>query len=233
MKIVVNTENTDLLNMFIRFAKESGHEIIGAKMEHVLFEQIEQGSAEAYILSNDTLFFKKAVGFIKKSTPYTPIIGIIVNELTFTVPADIYVNEPMKFEGDAAYNVFVKSVVHNILSYTKTFEVLQKLTVKMHDKIEFAKCVYDPTRRILSYNGKEVKELSPKEGSILEVLAINYGQVVRKEVILEKVWRKPNDYFAGRSCDVYLSYLRKTFKENKIKLNIKNISGIGLILEPS
>ena len=77
---------------------------------------------------------------------------------------------------------------------------------------------------------KEIKKFSIKEGGILEILASNYGNVVKKEIILEKLWRK-NDYFAGRSMDVYISYLRKTFKDNKIKLSIKNIAGIGLILE--
>jgi DNA-binding response OmpR family regulator len=69
-----------------------------------------------------------------------------------------------------------------------------------------------------------------KAGGIIELLAINYGQVVKKEVILEKVWRK-SDYFAGRSMDVYVTNLRNTLRNNKIKLSIKNISGIGLILE--
>ena len=133
--------------------------------------------------------------------------------------------------------------------YKKNFETLHKLTAKMHDRIEFDNCTYDPTRRILyhkvrvpqseedkakhkepEYEIKEVEKLSAKKGGILEILAINYGEVVKKEVILEKVWRK-TDYFVGRSLDVYITMLRNTFKDNHIKLNIKNISGVGLILE--
>ena len=129
------------------------------------------------------------------------------------------------------YTDFVQHAFYNINTYINTFATLKKLTAKIHDKIEFANCVYDPTRRILYHKGKQVDKLSQKKGGILEILAINYGTVVKKEIILEKVWRKPNDYFAGRSMDVFMTYLRNTFKQHKIKLSIKNISGVGLILE--
>ena len=229
MKIAVNTGNNELLNMFIKSAKED-HQIIVAKTETILFDIIEKNSVDAYVLSNSALYFKKAVDFIKKSNPYVPIVGVIVTQLTYNVPVDIYINEPMSFEGDPAYHIFAQNVFFNLSKYNKTFAILQKLTAKMHDKIEFANCVYDPMRRVLCYKGKEVKRLSVKEGGILELLASNYGEVVKKEVILEKVWRK-TDYFAGRSCDVYITYLRNTFRNNDIKLAIKNVSGIGLILE--
>jgi len=230
MKIAVNTQNLELFNAFYKLGKEADHQIINAKVENVLFDTIEENNVDAYVLSNDSLYFKKAVEFIKKNNPYVPVTGIIVSTLTFNVPVDIYINEPMSFEGDPARYVLVETIFFNIKTYVKTFATLKKLTAKMHDKIEFANCVYDPTRRILYHRGKEVKKLSAKEGGILEILASNYGEVVKKEVILEKVWRK-TDYFVGRSMDVYITYLRNTLRNNKIKLSIKNISGIGLILE--
>jgi DNA-binding winged helix-turn-helix (wHTH) protein len=245
MKIIVNTDTIQLYNMFYKAGKEE-HQIINAKVESVLFDIIEKNNVDAYILSNNTPYFKKAVDFIKKKDPYTPIIGIIVSEQNLSVPVDIYMAEPMSFEKDPGYFCFAQNCIYNISTYIKTFATLKKLTTKLHDVIEFANCKYDPSRRILyhrvklsstekdkepEFTYKEIKKFSKKEGDILELLAINYGEVVKKEIILEKVWRKPNDYFAGRSMDVYISYLRKTFKTNKIKLNIKNISGIGLILE--
>jgi len=225
MKIVLNTENGDLYNAFCKIAKDNGHEIINAKLEGPLFDEIEKSDGDAYIISSTSYFFQKAIDFIKKANPYIPIVAIIAsNSIGLMANANIYmtISEP--------FDIFANLVMHNITNYSKTFATLQKLTAKIHDKIEFANCTYDPTRRLLYYKRKEIKKLSPKEGSILEVLAINYGEIVKKEVILEKVWRK-TDFFAGRSMDVYITYLRNTFKNNKIKLTIKNISGIGLILE--
>lgn len=230
MKIVVNTDIVEFYTAFTQIAKEEEHNIINAKVEMVLFDTIEKNNADAYVLSNNTPYFKKAVEFIKKSHPYTPVIGIQAINATHNVPVDFYIDEPLKGEDVSFYTRSALNIMYNIKSYVKNFATLQKLTAKMHDKIEFANCVYDPTRRILTYKGKEVKKLSAKEGGILEVLASHYGEVVKKEVILEKVWRK-TDYFAGRSMDVYITYLRNTLKNNKIKLTIKNISGIGLILE--
>jgi len=225
MKIVLNTENTELFNAFSRIVKDSDHQIINAKVETVLFDTIEKNNVDAYVLSVFTPYFKKAVEFVKKNNPYTPVIGIIPHgAITPNIPVDLYVTQTELHE------VLVQSIMYNISTYIKTFATLKKLTAKMHDKIEFGVCMYDPTRRILYHKGKEIKKLSAKEGGILEVLASNYGQVIKKEVILEKVWRK-SDYFAGRSMDVYITYLRNTLKNNKIKLTIKNISGIGLILE--
>jgi len=232
MKIVFNTENMSLLNAFIKTHKENDVQIIVGKIESVLFENIENGDAEAYIISSSCTFAKKAISFIKKFNPHIPILLLIENILDYSeewktdINVDIIMSETC--ESDI---ILSKMIYFNINTYIKNFETLHKLTAKTHDKIEFGNCIYDPTRRILYYKDKEIKELSPKEGGILEILALNFEKIVKKEVILEKVWRKPNDYFAGRSMDVYITHLRNTLKNNKIKLTIKNISSIGLILE--
>jgi len=246
MKIVINTENNILYNSFYKVCKED-HQIVNAKTESALFDIIEKNNVDAYILSSSNAYFKKAVDFIKKKDPYILVIGLIdeYNTVIMTTPVDMYMMV-LNTIIENSYEPFVNNILYNIITYVKNFATLKKLTAKLHDVIEFANCKYDPSRRILyhriklpqtdnnkepEFTYKEIKKLSKKEGDILELLASNYGEVVKKEIILEKVWRKPNDYFAGRSMDVYISYLRKTFRTNKIKLTIKNISGIGLILE--
>ena len=120
--------------------------------------------------------------------------------------------------------------MHNILAYKKNFDTLNKITSTSKEKISFSKYVYDPTHRKLYYNDNEIVKFTKKEGSIIEILAINYRNIVKKEIILEKVWHK-NDYFVGRSMDVYITYLRNIFKEHNIDLNIINVSGSGLMIE--
>lgn len=224
MKIVVNTQNTELYDVFCKIGREENYQVIDAKLETQVFDNIEANDVDAYILSNDTLYFKRAVNLIKKNNPYVPIL-VIGSIILPNVQVDLCMNLHMPYE------TYVRMVYYNICTYIKTFATLRKLTSKINDKIEFANCVYDPSRRFLYHNGKHIKKLAPKEGGILEILATNFGEIVKKEVILEKVWHKTNDYFVQRSCDVYVTYLRNTLRHNDIKLSIKNITGIGLILE--
>src|ERR1035437_1590568 len=146
MKIVVNTENNELLNAFIIHCKSTDNQIIIAKTENVLFDIIEKGEVDAYVLSNEVLYFNKAITFIKKSYSYVPIVLLFNPRLTPTTAVssvDILIPYITQFD------ILILSVLNNIFMYNKTFETLKKLTAKIHEKIEFANCVYDPTRRIL------------------------------------------------------------------------------------
>ena len=77
MKIVINTENTDLYNVFYRFYKNTSYQIINAKTEAILFENIKCDDVEAFVVAGETYYFKKAVEFIKKEYPYIPVIAIV------------------------------------------------------------------------------------------------------------------------------------------------------------
>ena len=228
MNIIISTQDAKFYSTLLSVNKDSDYQITNAKSDSLLFDLIENGEGDAYIISDSFNFCQKAADFIKKSDPYIPVIFLRDINKTTPITRNVDIIIPDKIY--STYEEFASIIMHNINTYVNNFTILKKLTAKIHDKIEFANCVYDPTRRLLYHKGKEIKKLSSKEGGILEILAINHGKVVKKDVILEKVWRK-TDYFAGRSMDVYITYLRNTLKNNKIKLTIKNITGIGLILE--
>jgi DNA-binding response OmpR family regulator len=74
--------------------------------------------------------------------------------------------------------------------------------------------------------GADRIQLSIKEALLLELLMRNYGQVVTKELIFERVWGYCSETeFAN--IDLYIHYLRK-------KLNIssiKTVRGVGYFLQ--
>lgn len=72
--------------------------------------------------------------------------------------------------------------------------------------------------------------LTAREAQILQLLAGNRGEVVRREVILNRCWNKEHDYFASRSLDVFVNKLRKLFETDN-QIEIKTVRGIGLILD--
>ena len=76
--------------------------------------------------------------------------------------------------------------------------------------------------------GSEVIQLTLKESQLLELLIRNYGRVVTKEQIIQKVW----GYFSEAeftTVNLYIHYLRK-----KLNLsNLKTVWGVGYFLQKS
>lgn len=72
------------------------------------------------------------------------------------------------------------------------------------------------------------RKLTQREADLLKFLIENKNQVVQRGMILEKIWGE-NDYFLGRSLDVFISRLRKYLKTDT-SLKIENIHGVGFRL---
>jgi two-component system, OmpR family, response regulator len=73
------------------------------------------------------------------------------------------------------------------------------------------------------------KILTKKEAQILKILCKFVNQVVAREVVLNAVWGQ-DDYFVGRSLDVFITKLRKYLKHDE-RIQITNVHGIGFKLE--
>ena len=87
--------------------------------------------------------------------------------------------------------------------------------------------LFDFNTRILSFQGKEQK-LTTKESELLKVLSKNIGKEVDRNDLLKAVWGDDN-YFNGRSMDVYITKLRKYLSLDE-KVEIVNIHGKGFKL---
>ena len=82
----------------------------------------------------------------------------------------------------------------------------------------------DVQKRLLSIKG-DSKKLTNKELHLLIVLAANPNVLLERKFLLEAIWEE-NNYFNGRSMDVYLCKLRKLLADDQ-RLNIVNIHGKG------
>jgi len=82
---------------------------------------------------------------------------------------------------------------------------------------------------ILVYNNGEVKKLTKKEAKILALLVSHIGRVLPRDIVLNAVWGQ-DDYFVGRSLDVFITKLRKYLKPDQ-NVSINNIHGVGFKLE--
>jgi len=87
--------------------------------------------------------------------------------------------------------------------------------------------LFDFNTRILSIQGNEYK-LTTKESELLKILCKNIGLEVERDDMLKAVWGDDN-YFNGRSMDVYITKLRKYLKQDE-NVEIVNIHGKGFKL---
>jgi DNA-binding response OmpR family regulator len=91
----------------------------------------------------------------------------------------------------------------------------------------FGQCVFDYANYELEVLNKKQK-LTEKEAEILRALCIGLNCLVKREDVLRKVWGT-DDYFLGRSMDVYISKLRKYIATDKT-VEIENHHGVGFTL---
>ncbi len=95
---------------------------------------------------------------------------------------------------------------------------------RKQEVFQLGRYTFDYPNLKLSDNGKEAT-LTQKEADLLCYLASNPNKVLKRSDILVKVWGK-DDYFLGRSLDVFISRLRKYLNDDP-GLAIENLHGVG------
>jgi DNA-binding response OmpR family regulator len=88
--------------------------------------------------------------------------------------------------------------------------------------------VFDTVNYKLTHPNFE-KSLTKKEAQVLKLLCKYKNQVLPRELVLNSVWGQ-DDYFVGRSLDVFITKLRKYLNQDE-KISIVNIHGVGFKLE--
>jgi len=94
-------------------------------------------------------------------------------------------------------------------------------------QFKLGKFDYNHINLTLTIDSKESR-ITQKEGEVLYLLLQSKNNVLRREDILVKVWGE-NDYFMGRSLDVFITKLRKHLKPDP-QVKIENVHGVGFIL---
>ena len=80
-------------------------------------------------------------------------------------------------------------------------------------------------KNYLVYTDTEKISLTQREAELLKLFLDNKNVVMKREEILKSLWGN-DDYFMGRSLDVFISRLRKILANEK-GISIENLHGIG------
>jgi DNA-binding response OmpR family regulator len=161
---------------------------------------------------------------IRRKDTHVPIIFLTARAMKedkirgFKIGADDYITKPFSTEELLLRIEAILRRTQNTITATTVNQEIYKVG-KYH---------FDFTNQIIESDGTK-KSLTRKEAEVLRLLCINKNQLVRRDFALKLIWGE-DDYFMGRSMDVYITKLRKILKDDP-DVTIQNIHRTGFKLE--
>lgn len=162
---------------------------------------------------------------IKQVSPDVPIIFLTAKTLQedrikgFKAGCDDYITKPFSTE---ELHLRIEAILKRCLRQEQIANK-QSSTV-----IPIGEYLLDHTNMTLQHP-EGTATLTRKEADLLLLLAQHKNQLLTREFTLKRVWGT-DDYFIGRSMDVFITKLRKHLK-NDPSISITNVHGVGFRLE--
>ncbi len=157
---------------------------------------------------------------IRSGDPNIPIIYLTAKSLKediikgYRLGADDYIIKP--FDADV--------LIYKIAVLLKRAEGEKG---SFNHLYSIGKYVFDSRLREIRL-GSLKQLLSPKEAALLQMLCEYKNELLPRDVALKKIWGD-NGYFTARSMDVFITKLRKYFRDDPT-IEIRNIHGSGFIM---
>lgn len=135
---------------------------------------------------------------VRKMDKKVPIIFLTAKSQTqdvvegFTIGGNDYLKKPFSME-----ELIVR--IHSLLGRISS--------EKKNEQIYIGKYLFDAVKQTLSYNNT-LETLTYRETALLELLIENKNEIIDRSIILKKIWGD-DDFFNGRSLDVFITKLRK------------------------
>lgn len=220
--ILLAEDDLNLGQLLQTFLKSKGFNVSLAQNGKIAFEKFNNGSFQFCILDvmmpeMDGITLAKEIREIDKKVPILFLTAKSMKEDKlegFSVGADDYLTKPFAMEELLArINAILRRSESTATSADDTFSV--------------GKIKYEPEIRLLHLKD-EVKKLTTKENQLLHLLVKNQNEILDRQATLRAIWGDDN-YFNGRSMDVYIAKLRKLLKEDE-SIEILNVHGKGFKL---
>src|SRR6201746_2623905 len=199
------------------------------KFEVILCKDGEEGlkafTKQQYDLLILDVMMPKKDGFtlgkeIRKMNAHVPIIFATAKAMiedktqAFNLGGDDYITKPFRIE----------ELLLRINALLKRANNSDKHEEEKQTSFKIGQYTFEYTSQLISINGEQQK-LSTKEAELLRLLCLRKNEVLTREEALLNIWHDDN-YFNGRSMDVFLSKIRKYLK-NDPNVEIINVHGRG------
>jgi len=220
MKILLAEDDRDFGNILSQYISISGYDVILARDGKEAWELFGQNKPDMCVLD---VMMPEMDGFtlgekIKQSNPEMPVIFLTAKSLKedivrgLKIGADDYITKPFDPE----------------VLILRINNILKRAYSSANDEFRISET-------ILKFNtlelicGKTKEKLTLKEAQLLKYFIVNKNKILAREDILTEIWGE-DDYFLGRSMDVFISRLRKYISDDR-HIDIRTVRGTGFILE--
>jgi len=220
MKVLLAEDDRDFGNILSQYVTISGFDVILARNGNEAWELFTVEKPDICVLD---VMMPEMDGFtlgekIKKESPDLPIIFLTAKSLKedivrgLKIGADDYITKPFDPE----------------VLILRINNILKRAYSSLNDEFKISNTILKfNTLELLCGDSKE--KLTLKEAQLLKFFIVNKNKILAREDILTEIWGE-DDYFLGRSMDVFISRLRKYISEDK-NIDIRTVRGTGFILE--
>ena len=132
----------------------------------------------------------------------------------YEIGADDYITKPFDEE----------ELVWKIKAFLRRADAVP--SVEIADDVAIGRYRFQFKNQLLLLSG-ESRRITEKESEILRYLYFHRNKVIKREEMLVALWGT-NDYFLGRSLDVFITKIRKYLKDDT-SLKIENVFGVGFV----
>lgn len=222
LKILLAEDDLNLGVLLVDYLETEGFDVKLCKDGDLALKAFQGHTFDLCLLD---VMMPKLDGFslakgIRTKDKKIPVIFITARSLKedklkgYGLDADDYITKPFD-EEELLWKI--KAVIRRIPEHKTDIKV---------DLICIGNYIFDFNNQSLTIHGK-TKRITEKESDILKYLSDQRNAVIKREVMLKELWGE-NDYFFGRSLDVFITKMRKYLKEDP-ELSIENVFRVGFI----
>jgi two-component system, OmpR family, response regulator VicR len=156
---------------------------------------------------------------IRKQNNQVPIIFLTAKNLQedkiigLKIGGDDYVTKPFSIE----------ELILRIRVFLKRKDV-QNSKNENNESSKIGSYLFD-YQQLTLLNATKTEQLTNREADVLKFLCDRPHKVIKREEILIAIWGR-DDYFLGRSLDVFITRLRKMLSADS-SIKIENVHGVG------
>ncbi|MEI9942960.1 MAG: response regulator transcription factor [Chitinophagaceae bacterium] len=199
--------------------EEAGYQVINCPDGESAWEQYQKHTPDICILDVN-MPYRDGFSVAKKIRQKSDIVPIL-----FLTAKSLEEDKLKGFDAGADDYIVKPFSMKELLSRINVFLRRNKmLVVPSANSLPIGRFAFI-TKELKLVNDNETIALTQKETDLLEFLCHHQNKVLKREEILSNVWGK-NDFFLGRSMDVFITRLRKHLSSEPA-VTIETIHGVG------